>query len=69
MADQDATRGQHPLDHPQAQGKPKARPEGMADHLSREAVASVASMTGRPHPSHMAPGGHYGINMMMPRRP
>ncbi len=49
MADQDTSGGQHFLDHAQAERKPEVKPNGMADHLSREAVASIAGMTRRFH--------------------
>ena len=42
MTDVDASGCQHLLDHAQAQGKPEIEPDGMADQVSREAVAGVA---------------------------
>jgi hypothetical protein len=66
MTDLDASGGQHLLDHRQAQGKPKVQPDGITDHFSREAVASVARRTGVLHPSPMPPSGHSPVNLTVP---
>jgi hypothetical protein len=58
VADQDASGGEHLLDHAQAQGKPKVQPHGMADHFGGKAVAGVTRGTGRFHPLRMARSGH-----------
>ena len=63
MADQDAAGSQHFLYHPQAERKSKVQPHSMADHFSRKAVASVARITGRSHPSHMRRSGHPPVNL------
>src|SRR6201993_5408695 len=42
MADDDAARGQHLLDHAQAEGKAEIQPNRMADDLGRKPVAGVA---------------------------
>src|SRR5215213_109842 len=42
IADQNATSSKDLIHMPQAQRKPKIEPNGMADDLSREAVAGVA---------------------------
>jgi hypothetical protein len=45
MADDDPARGQHFLDHPQAQREPKIEPNRIADHLGREAMAAIKRIT------------------------
>ncbi len=57
MADQDASRGEHLLHHAEAQGKAEVEPDGMADHLSRKAVAGITRGTDRLHPSRIARSG------------
>src|SRR4051795_3992449 len=50
MADDDAARGQHFLNHAQAEREAKVQPYRVADHLRRETVASIAGANGRRHP-------------------
>ena len=66
MTDLDASGGEHLLDHAQAQGKPEIQPDGIADHLSREAVAGVARVAGRVHPSPMPASRHSTVNLTVP---
>jgi hypothetical protein len=68
VTDLDASGSQHLLDHAQAQGKPKVQPDGVADHFSREAVASVARRMGVLHPSPMPLSGHSAVNLTVPYR-
>src|SRR3954470_14532558 len=42
MADDDAARGQHLLDHAQAEREAEIQPDSVADHLRRETVAGIA---------------------------
>jgi hypothetical protein len=67
MADQNPSGCQHLLDYARAQGKPKVQPDGMAGHLSRKAVAGIARLACRVHPSRMALGGHHRINLTIPQ--
>jgi hypothetical protein len=46
MADDDPARGQHFLDHPQAQREPKIQPNRIADHLGREAMLFERKLAG-----------------------
>jgi hypothetical protein len=64
VADQDASGRQHLLDHAQAQGKTEVQPDGIADNFRRKAVASVARMTRRVHPSRMQGLRHLGVKLM-----
>ena len=41
MADDDAARGQHLLDHAQAEREAEIQPDSVADHLRRETVAGI----------------------------
>src|SRR4051794_9089412 len=41
VADHNAARGQHLLDHAQAKREPKVQPYRLADHLRRETVAGI----------------------------
>jgi hypothetical protein len=50
VADDDAARGQHLLDHAQAEGKAEIQPNRMADDLGRKPVAGVAGEGRRCHP-------------------
>src|SRR3954464_13537296 len=50
VADDDAARGQHLLDHAQAEREAKVEPDGVANDLGREAVAGIAGANGRRHP-------------------
>jgi hypothetical protein len=61
MADKDASRGQHLLDHAQAQGKAEVQLDHMADHLSRKAVTGVL------HPLPMSLYGHPMVNRTAPQ--
>jgi hypothetical protein len=45
VADLDASCREHLLHHPEAERKPEVESDGMADHLSWEAVAGIARMT------------------------
>jgi hypothetical protein len=45
VAHLDALSSEHLLDYAQIKREPEVQPDGMADHLSREAVASVTSVT------------------------
>jgi hypothetical protein len=49
MADLDASRGQHLLDHPKAEWKSEIQSDSMADDFGWEAVAGIARMAGRFH--------------------
>ena len=66
MADEDASGSEHLLYHPQTEWKPEVEPDGMADHLSREAVADIARVTGVLHPLHMPLHGHLMVNLTVP---
>ena len=50
VADDDAARGQHLLDHAQAEREAEIQPDRVADDLGREAVAGIAGANGRRHP-------------------
>jgi len=50
VADDDAARSQHLLDHAQAEGKAEIQPNRMADDLGRKPVAGVAGEGRRCHP-------------------
>ena len=50
VADDDAARGQHLLDHAQAEGEAEVQPHRVADDLGRKAVAGVAGASRRRHP-------------------
>jgi len=54
ITDLDTSGRQHLLDHAQAKREPEVQPNGVADHLSRKAVAGVARGTDRFHPSWIA---------------
>jgi len=49
VADDDAARGQHLLDHAQAEGKAEIQPNRMADDLGGKAIAGVAGANWRRH--------------------
>ena len=66
MTDQDPAGREHLLDHAQTQWKPEVQPDGVADHFSREAVASIAGMAKRCHPSRMPRSGHLRVNLTVP---
>jgi len=53
VADDDAPRSQQRVHPAQAQGKTEVEPNGVADDLSREAVAGVAGSSGRCHPARL----------------
>jgi hypothetical protein len=68
MAHLNPAGGQHLLHHAQAEGKPEVQPDGIADHVSPEAMADITTMTGRFHTSSM-PASHYPeVNLTMPLR-
>src|SRR3954462_9700218 len=46
MADDDAARGQHLLDHAQAEREAEIQPDSVADHLRRETVAGIGWLGG-----------------------
>jgi hypothetical protein len=48
MADFDPAGGEHLLDYAQAEPKSEVQPHGMADHLSRNAVAGLTRMAALP---------------------
>ena len=50
MADNDAAGGEDFIDVAQAEWKAEIEPDGMADDLSREAIAGVTGRGGRYHP-------------------
>src|SRR5689334_24248101 len=50
VTDDDAACRQHLLDHAQAEGEAKVEPDGVADDLGWETVASIAGANGRRHP-------------------
>ena len=50
VADDDAARGQHLLDHAQAEREAEVQPNGVADDLGRKAVAGIAGGGRRCHP-------------------
>src|SRR4051795_12709254 len=50
VADDDAMRGQHLLNHAQAEREAKVEPDRVADDLGREAIAGIAGANGRRHP-------------------
>src|SRR4051812_17990687 len=50
MANDDAARGQHFLDHPQAEREAKVKPDSVADDLGRKPMAGVAGRGRRCHP-------------------
>jgi len=54
MADDDPARGEYFFDHPQAQWKPKIQPNGIADHLGREAMATIEWIASMGHGSRIA---------------
>jgi hypothetical protein len=68
MTDQDPAGGQQLLHHAQTQWKPEVQQHSMADHFSREAVASIAGVAKRCHPSRMPRSGHLRVNLMVPAR-
>ena len=66
MTDHDPSGSEHLLDHPEAERKPKVQPDGMADNLSRKAVAGITRMTGLLHPSHMSGSRHLRVKLTVP---
>src|SRR4051795_12023773 len=50
VADDDAARRQHLLDHAQAEREPEIQPDSVADDLGREAIAGIAGANGCRHP-------------------
>ena len=66
VAHKDASGGQYLLDHAQAQGKPEVQPDGMADHLSRKAMADITRITGVLHRSRIPRSSHPSVNLTMP---
>ena len=53
MADDDAARGQHLLDHAQAEREAKIEPDGVADDLRRVSIAGVNWVSRRRHPARL----------------
>ena len=53
VADDDAARGQHLLDHAQPERKAEIQPHGVADDLGWEPIAGVAGASGCPHPTRL----------------
>jgi hypothetical protein len=53
VADDDATRGQQLLHHPEAKREAEIQPHGIADDLGREPVPAVTGASGRRHPSRL----------------
>ena len=66
VADQDASCCEHVLHHPEAEPKSKVQPDSMADDLSREAMAGIARMVRRFHPSHIPQSCHPPVNLTVP---
>src|SRR3954468_15760823 len=51
VADRDAARRQHLLDHAQAQREPEIEPHRVGDELCGEAIAGINRVSGRRHPT------------------